>query len=250
MPPESPPSELHPPAADPDVMSLLTTSELTVGGFTASAHFRTWCFIVSDPVSSRAVIVDPGRGARPIVAEYLQRHNLDPIAVVLTHGHMDHSWDAVPLASQLDVPVAVHPADESSLVRPEVLLPEDYPNSALAGHPRSSAKRRIPLLHETTIAVGALQVRTISTPGHTQGSVMFLVDNARPTLFAGDSLYKFGPGLAAPPAGDRRVLRKSLRRVLPCLSDTTAIFNGHGQHTSVGECRRPTHGKVHQVWLV
>ncbi|MDJ0396217.1 MBL fold metallo-hydrolase [Rhodococcus sp. G-MC3] len=243
------PSSL-PPVVDTAVTRLLTATELVVDGFTAGEHFQTWCYIVTDPGTSQSVVIDPGQGAARVVSEHLRLHGLDAVAVVLTHGHMDHSWDAVPLASELDVPLGIHPADEQSLVNPEVLLPEDFPNSALADYPRVPARRRLELLDGTIVAVGALQARVISIPGHTPGSVMFSIDAGHAALFAGDSLHHFGPGLAAPPAGDRSTLRKSLGRVLPQLPDTTVIFNGHGPQTSAAECRRPAHSKAHQVWSI
>ncbi len=129
--------------------------------------------------------------------------------VVQTHGHWDHV-QAVPSVRDAGYEVGVTPEDADMLPGHDFLLGDD-----------------------TVVPVGDLRVRTIATPGHTPGSMCFLVEGS-PLLFSGDTLFPGGPG-ATRSDGDFGTIMSSLRdRLFSRLPDETAVLPGHGPPTTIG----------------
>jgi hydroxyacylglutathione hydrolase len=74
--------------------------------------------VVAPAEAAECVIIDPGQDAEPGIDEILTRHRLKPIAVLLTHGHIDHVWSVAPVCGARDVPAYIHPADREMLSDP------------------------------------------------------------------------------------------------------------------------------------
>jgi len=92
------------------------------------------------------------------------------------------------------------------------------------------------LKSDDRIALGKLEIRAISTPGHTPGSMCFLLENS---LFSGDTLLKGGPGYTATPNDFERIMT-SLTQKIFVLPDDTAVYPGHGSTTILGEEKSQT----------
>ncbi len=128
--------------------------------------------------------------------------------VLETHGHWDHI-QAVPALRDAGYDVAVTAADADMLPAYDSLLEDD-----------------------SVIEVGDLRLRTLATPGHTPGSMCFLLDGS-PLLFSGDTLFPGGPGTTRA-GGDFPTILASIDRRLFTLDPDTVVLPGHGADTTIG----------------
>ncbi|MHB1928429.1 MAG: MBL fold metallo-hydrolase [Acidimicrobiales bacterium] len=130
--------------------------------------------------------------------------------VLETHGHWDHI-QAVPAVREAGYDVGVTAADAGMLPSYDSVLEDD-----------------------DVIEVGRLRLRTISTPGHTPGSMCFRLEGA-PILFSGDTLFPGGPGATGFPGGDFPTIIRSIEdRLFSPLPTETLVLPGHGADTSIG----------------
>ena len=109
-------------------MSVLVT------GFPAGA-FAANCYLVAPAPGEECVIIDPGQDAERGIEELLDRFNLQPIAVLLTHGHIDHMWCVAPVAGTYDATAYVHPADRHLLSNPLAGMSQEAAGMLLGGLP-------------------------------------------------------------------------------------------------------------------
>jgi glyoxylase-like metal-dependent hydrolase (beta-lactamase superfamily II) len=143
--------------------------------------------------------------------------------VVETHGHWDHI-QAVPAMRDAGYDVAVTAEDAGMLPSYDQLLEDD-----------------------SVIEVGELRVRTIATPGHTPGSMCFLVEGS-PLLFSGDTLFPGGPGNTAHELGDFTSIIESIDRRLFTLPAETVVLPGHGADTTIAAERPHLEEWVARGW--
>ena len=90
---------------------------MLVTGFPAGM-FQTNCYILAQDDSTQCVVVDPGQDAAEPLAEFLTQSDLTPTAVLLTHGHLDHTWSARAVCDKYDIPAYIHPEDRYMLSDP------------------------------------------------------------------------------------------------------------------------------------
>ena len=88
-----------------------------VAGFPAGA-FAANCYLVAPGPGEECVIIDPGQDAERGIEELLDRYRLKPIAVLLTHGHIDHMWSVAPVCGAKGIPAYIHPDDREMLSDP------------------------------------------------------------------------------------------------------------------------------------
>ena len=189
------------------------------------------------PADGRAMIVDPGVGAAPVLRAALERTGTTPEAILLTHGHFDHVWSARSLSDTYAIPVHIHAADRRWLDDPACggYLPIITHAGRLAGRIRRVTPRRIEVIEGDTLALAGAEVRVVHTPGHTPGGVCFVSDGL---CFTGDTLFAGGPGHTGYPGGSRVTLADSVARLLDELDDETRLLPGHGPETTVGRVRQ------------
>ncbi|RJQ78173.1 MBL fold metallo-hydrolase [Pseudonocardiaceae bacterium YIM PH 21723] len=210
---------------------------MLVAGFPAGA-LQANCYLLATGPGAECVIVDPGQDSLGPLAETLIKHELTPAAVLLTHGHFDHVFDATPTCDKFGVAAYIHPADKHLLSDP------------LAGISRESAAffggkleltepaDLVEITDGQELELAGMRISVIHTPGHTAGSVFYRVetDDTR-LIFAGDTLFAGSIGRTDLPGGDHTVMLETLRtRVLP-LADDTIVLPGHGPHTTIGQER-------------
>ena len=90
---------------------------MLVTGFPAGS-FAANCYLVAPAPGEECVIVDPGQDAQRGIEELLARYRLKPIAVLLTHGHLDHVWSVAPVCGAKGIPAYIHPDDRELLTDP------------------------------------------------------------------------------------------------------------------------------------
>ena len=90
---------------------------MLVAGFPAGS-FAANCYLVAPAPGEECVIIDPGQDAEPGIEDLLAKYRLNPIAVLLTHGHIDHMWSVAPVCGAKDIPAYIHPDDRDLLTDP------------------------------------------------------------------------------------------------------------------------------------
>jgi len=164
-------------------------------------------FVVRCRLSGEALLVDAANEHEQLL-ELCRR--LGVRKVVETHGHWDHI-QAVPQLRDAGYEVAVRTEDAAMLPAYDLLLEDD-----------------------DVLKVGRLRLRTIHTPGHTPGSMCFLIEGS-PVLLAGDTLFPGGPGNTATELGDFPTIIDSIeRRIFKTLAPETIVMPGHGLDTTIG----------------
>jgi hydroxyacylglutathione hydrolase len=215
-----------------------------VAGFPAGT-FGTNCFVVSPGAGEECVIVDPGQDAEQGIEDILARHRLRPVAVLLTHGHIDHIWSVVPVCGAKGIPAYIHPADRALLSDPARGLPPGVGQQLLGGLTFTEPDDVAELADGATLALAGLEFTVDHAPGHTPGSVTFRLPAGtggrgdgpaagEPALFSGDLLFAGSIGRTDLPGGDYPAILHSLARVCLPLPDETAVLPGHGPATTIG----------------
>ena len=171
----------------------------------------TNCYIIYNEATKSAVVIDPSDEA--VLAEArIEALGLDVKAVLLTHGHFDHSGEAGKLADKLGVPIWMHPADKA------------LPSWLTHGLPQTRD-----LADGETLDFDGLRFTVIHTPGHTPGSVCFRCGDS---LFAGDTLFAGSCGRTDLPGGSSKDMAASLRRLAAMEGDCT-VYPGHGETSTL-----------------
>ena len=225
--------------------------EVFIASFPAGP-FQTNCYLAADAPGSECVVVDPGLDAIDGVEKLIMEYRLKPVAVMVTHGHLDHMFSVTPLCRGYDSVCWVHGADRVLLADPyRAMGPETRALlSQLAGSGSFSEPDEVRELADgDSIQAAGLEFAAIHAPGHTPGSVMFAsayqpdADDSPAgveidtVLFSGDVLFAGAIGRTDLPGGSRPDMLRSLRtKVLP-LPDTVAVLPGHGPQTTMARER-------------
>ncbi|MGH3712436.1 MAG: MBL fold metallo-hydrolase [Micromonosporaceae bacterium] len=216
---------------------------MLVTGFPAAA-FGTNCFVVAPAAGEQCVIVDPGIGVVDQLDDVLAEHRLHPAAVILTHGHLDHTFSVTPVCGAKGITAYIHPDDRELLADPSKAINSVDPRTLLGGLEWSEPDDVAELADGTVLSLAGLEITVDHAPGHTRGSVMFRLPAADTDLDApeiclsGDVLFAGSIGRTDLPGGDMPTMLRSLReKVLP-LDDAVLVLPGHGPVTSIGQERR------------
>jgi hydroxyacylglutathione hydrolase len=207
-----------------------------VAGFPAGS-FAANCYLVAPAPGEECVIVDPGQDAERGIEELIDRYRLKPIAVLLTHGHIDHMWSVAPVCGAKDIPAYIHPDDRELLTDPAKGISLLAQQQFLGGMTFSEPDDVRELADGEVIAMAGLDFTIGHTPGHTPGSVTFgtpapSADDA-PALFSGDLLFAGSIGRTDLAGGDDAQMLRSLAKTLT-LPDATIVLPGHGPSTTIG----------------
>lgn len=212
---------------------------MLVTGFPAGP-WGTNCFVVADGPGSECLVIDPGFDAMGQLSEVLDTHRLRPAAVVLTHGHLDHTWSVVPVCERANVPAYIHPGDRGMLEDPGLGMSADSMAMVrqLTGGTMEFVEPEevVELTDGGTIELLGVSLGVRHAPGHTPGSVVFTSDavaDLPPLLFSGDLLFAGSIGRTDLPGGNSAAMMTSLRTVLTGLPDEMVVLPGHGQQTTM-----------------
>ena len=177
--------------------------------------------IVVGPMDNNVYIVRCRRSGEAMLIDAANEHEalleicarLNVTNVVETHGHWDHI-QAVPAVREAGIAVAVTQADAGMLPSYDLILGDDE-----------------------VLSVGDLRIRTLTTPGHTAGSICFALEGTD-LLFTGDTLFPGGPGNTQLSGGDFEAIITSIdRRIFAKFDPRTVVLPGHGGSTTIGHER-------------
>lgn len=190
---------------------------------------QTNCYVVYDADLKKALITDPGDNA-DFIEECIDKMGVEPVAILLTHGHGDHFKALTDLKEKYKVPVYV-PADDayrlkhqggfveaSYMIRPDDVMVYDGDH----------------------LELGGMKIEAIHTPGHTEGGTCYYFpENA--VLLSGDTMFCHSWGRTDFEGGDEAALFRSIREKLLVLPEETIVLPGHEGTTTIAEERR-VHG--------
>ena len=206
-------------------------------------YFATNCWIIATGAGKECVIVDPGIAVPdlvPRIKDVLDEHHLKPTAILITHGHIDHTFSVVPLAKEASIATAyIHREDRDLLSQPARGLGRQGLEllEQLAPTKKWSEPDRVEEVNDhDVIDLAGLEIEIIHAPGHTKGSVMYRVN--RDFLLSGDVLFKGAIGRTDLPTSSPRAMRISLEEKVLTLPDEIEVLPGHGDTSSIGEERR------------
>jgi hydroxyacylglutathione hydrolase len=211
---------------------------MLVTGFPAGS-FQTNCWLVAAAAGSEALVVDPGQDALGGIEELCRRHRLEPVAALLTHGHLDHIWTVAPLAGAHGIPAYIHPADRHLLTDPAAGFGPEA-RAAFGGLELGEPDDVRELADGQVVELAGVRLRVDHTPGHTQGHVTFRSDpeaGEPGRLLAGDLVFAGSIGRTDLPGGSMPQMLASLAARFLTLPDETLVLPGHGPTTTVGQER-------------
>ena len=209
---------------------------MLVTGFPAGG-FAANCYVIAPAPGEECVIVDPGQDAVDGIDEILAEHRLKPVAVLLTHGHIDHVWSVAPVCGAKDIPAYIHPADRALLSDPARGFPLGVGQELFGGLTLSEPDDVLELTDGMTLTLAGVDLLVDHAPGHTPGSVTFRhpgQEAAAGVMFSGDLLFAGSIGRTDLPGGDYNTILASLARVCLPLPDETIVLSGHGPATTIG----------------
>jgi glyoxylase-like metal-dependent hydrolase (beta-lactamase superfamily II) len=186
------------------------------------------CYIVSDPESNEAVLIDPGSESKRII-NLIEVRNLKLNSIINTHCHIDHLAEVKAIQDHFDVQFFIH---ENEL---PVLNMLGESNGLfgidVSGVPEVSGY----LLPDQEITIGEQKGTILFTPGHSPGGISLSIQNH---VFVGDCLFKDSIGRTDLHGGNYNELITSIKTKLFTLSDDTIVYPGHGPITTIEYERR------------
>lgn len=215
---------------------------MLIEGFPAGA-WATNCYVVAPSAGSECVIVDPGQQSIAGVNDLVSEHRLKPVAVLLTHGHIDHIWSVAPVAAGYDIPALIHRDDRYRLADPagtSILGSREQLLAMTEGALELTEPSEIITFEDAAaLELAGMSFTVAHAPGHTEGSAVFTTGTGieAPTMFSGDVLFAGSIGRTDLPGGSAAAMQRSLQRVILTADDATVVLPGHGESTTIGHER-------------
>lgn len=183
------------------------------------------CYILFDPASKNAFIIDPGDDAT-LIKEAIEANGLKTKYIVNTHAHFDHVGANREIKDLTGAKIALHAHDA-------VLMGEASERGAIWGiKTREQPAPDLLLKDGSTLSAGPLTLKVLHTPGHTPGGVCLLAKGAG-IVFTGDTLFAGSIGRTDMEGGSHDVLIKSIKTRLLPLDDSVKVYPGHGPATTM-----------------
>ena len=189
------------------------------------------CTILGDEHTREAIVIDPGDDPDTIL-DRLAKHHLKLKQIVITHTHIDHVGAIHELQEKSGTAASIHKADLLLLDKLDV-------QASWIGMPapqRGAIDRYI--TDGDVVAVKGIELGVIHTPGHTPGSLTFVLTGDRNVLFTGDTLFQHSIGRTDLWGGSYPEIITSIQKKLMPFDDETLVIAGHGQSTTIGQERR------------
>ena len=184
--------------------------------------YITNCYIVEGEQKGYGFIVDPADDADRIIS-VLEKENISPQAILLTHGHYDHIL-AVPKLQERwkDIPVYCNARDIPK-EKTEYDMGQVFPTVAAFENIRTIEEGQ-------QLQIAGSDLKVMCTPGHTPGSVLFL---AKDVIFTGDTIFQGSIGRTDFDGGNERQMMQSLRKIKNLAIEDITLCPGHGDTTTL-----------------
>ncbi len=184
------------------------------------------CSIIGDPITKRAIVVDPG-GAHESILKDVQDLGLTVVSILHTHAHFDHFLASGEMKKATNATLCLHPDDRELWEMLEI-------QCRMFGVPYAPVPLPDYWLHdEEKLIVGGIEGVALHTPGHTPGSMCFHFPGEK-LLLGGDTLFQGSIGRTDLWGGDFEAIERSIRERLYTLDETTRVITGHGPETQIG----------------
>lgn len=187
--------------------------------------FGTNSYLVREEGKDKAVLVDAGLNTE-LILDFIRKEGLGLEAVLLTHGHPDHLVGAAEVAEATGADVYLNSIEAKVVeMMPEMIL-------AMLGIDELKTPEEFkPLEDGQVLELAGLTIKVLHTPGHSPGSVSFLIDDS---LFDGDLVFRGSIGRTDFPGGDFGTLIRSVKEKVFVLPTETKVYPGHMGMTTVG----------------
>jgi hydroxyacylglutathione hydrolase len=210
-----------------------------IAGFPAGS-WGTNCYVVAGGQGAECIVIDPGQDAASGVDEVVRENKLKPVAVLLTHGHIDHMFSVLPVCGSYDSTAWIHPDDRYMLSDPMAGMSAESARMLLGGDYTFAEPDDVAELKDgQSLELAGLQFAVDHTPGHTRGSVTFTTPYLGPedvpaVLFSGDVLFAGSIGRTDLPGGDHPTMLHTLATKILPMRDEIVVLPGHGGQTTIG----------------
>jgi hydroxyacylglutathione hydrolase len=180
---------------------------------------QTNCYLAWEEGSKSAFIVDPG-DISPDLKSFIQKENILPEYIILTHGHGDHTGGIADLKRAYpDIQLVASKKEKKFLI------------DRKASYGEGGIECDIYVDDGEELLVGSQKLKFISTPGHTPGGMCILMNKV---LFSGDTLFRASVGRTDFPGGNTEDLICSIKGKLLVLPEDTKVLPGHEEQTTIG----------------
>lgn len=209
---------------------------------------QTNCYVVARESGAECVIIDPGMMATEAVAQIVAEQSLTPVAILLTHGHIDHVFSVEALANRFDIPAYIHDDDRGMLSLPfdrlgmsELITMCQQLSGGAKGLTAPDDVRSLPGQGTQTFA--GIEFTFRHAPGHTPGCTLIEMAYEASDIpidrvvFSGDVLFAGSIGRTDLPGGKPAEMVRTLTEVILGLPDSAAVLSGHGGQTTIGRER-------------
>lgn len=189
------------------------------------------CYLLVDEATGEAAIVDPAWYEFAIKSVLAKNENITLKYILLTHGHFDHIFGVYGLQSETGAKVVIHHKDAGHLLDPKKSLAE-------GNFPETQYPVNADLLVKDgdVLMLGDEKIKVMSTPGHTMGSVCYILEKDR-VIFSGDTLFCMTAGRTDFFDGDDELMKQSLKSLI-ALEGDYRVLPGHNRETTLESERK------------
>ena len=185
----------------------------------------TNCYLLVNHKTGELLVVDPGDQAQ-LIEKQIEKTGAKPVAILLTHGHIDHAGAAEELADKYQISIYAHEAEKETLEDPGLNL------CGMIGE-HKVYRADVFVKDEEVLNLAGFSIRVFFTPGHTIGGCCYYIADEK-ILFSGDTLFQESVGRTDFPRGSASDLIRAIREKLMPLPDDVTVYTGHDESTLIG----------------
>ena len=201
---------------------------IKIGSMTIG-YVQTNCYLGHEDEKKEGIVVDAAADGVGIYNALL-KNEIKVSAIMLTHGHFDHIMGANELREKAGVKIYASELEKDLLASSELNVSNQIGRNY-------TVEADVYLKDDEKVTINGIEIKMISTPGHTAGSCCYLIESEK-LLIAGDTLFAGSCGRTDLPTGSGGMLDRSLKEKLMRLDDEIKVYPGHGESTTIGYERK------------